>query len=66
MLFYFVFHATLHDLVQGVQGRMVLVVLFFVFLKLFFCFVVAIFDLVHAVEAIFHLPELLTSFGFFF
>ena len=41
---------------QGVQGRMVLVVNFFVFLKLlFFCFVVAIVDLVHNVEAIFPL-----------
>ena len=38
---------------QRVQRRMVLVVIFFVFLKLFFfCFVVALFDLVHDVEAI--------------
>ena len=41
---------------QGVQHRMVLVVIFFEFLKLnFFCFVVAIFDLVQDLEAIFYL-----------
>ena len=44
---------------EEVQGRMVLVVNFFVFLF----FVVAIFDLVHDVETIFHLPYLLTASG---
>ena len=42
--------------IQDAQGRMVLVVNFFVFLKKLFCFVVAIFSLMHNVEAIFHLP----------
>ena len=49
---------------QGVQRRMVLVVI--VFFRSFeikwFCLVVAICDLVHDVEAIHGLPQLLTAF----
>ena len=44
------------ELVQGVQSKTVLVVIFFVFLKvLFFSFVVAICDLGQEVEIILHL-----------
>ena len=57
--------------IQGAQRRMVLVVNFFIFLKLlllfffffFFCFIIGVFDLVHDVEAIFDLPQLLTTSG---
>ena len=48
---------------QGVQHRMVLVVIFFRIFKIIFCFYVAILDLVHSVEAKFHLPQLLTASG---
>ena len=44
------------NLLQGVQGRMVLVVNFFELLHFLFFYVVAIIDLVHNVEAIFPLP----------
>ena len=42
---------------QGVQRRMVLVVIIFQILEMIiFCFVVALFFLVHDVGTIFHLP----------
>ena len=40
---------------QGLQGKIVLVVTYLVFLKLFIFFAVAIFDLVHGVEAIYYI-----------
>ena len=43
-------HNEAHLLLQGVQGRIVLVVILFQFFCC--CFVVAIFDLVHDVKAI--------------
>ena len=46
---------------QGVQRRMVSVIIFFVFLKIYFS--VAIFDLVHDLEAIFHRPYSANSIG---
>ena len=42
---------------QGVERRMVLVVIFFLKILTFvLCFVVAMNDLVHDVETIFHIP----------
>ena len=48
-------HMYMH-VTQGVQHRMVLVVIFCIFNIKLFCFVVAMCDLVHDVEAVFHLP----------
>ena len=49
---------------QGIQRRMVLVVILFVFSQMkCFCFVAAMNNRMHGVEAIFHLPMLLKASG---